>query len=132
MDILSFTDVFPPQKTIQESFTIQIKTMTGLFHRIPVTPSMTVMELKRHIQKVELYEPDQQRIVYSGKQLSDEKQLKDYPISADATLHLIIRLRGGMFHETSSRKDMEPLVCTLWTEIAAIEAQLHERKSRKE
>ena len=68
MDILSFTDVFPPQKTIQEAFTIQIKTATGRFHSIDVTPSMTVMELKRQIQKVEMYEPDQQRIIYSGKQ----------------------------------------------------------------
>lgn len=127
MEIISFTDVFPSQKT-QETFTIQIKTMTGRFHRIHVTPSMTVMELKLQIQKVELYEPDQQRIVYSGKQLSDDKQLKDYPISDDATLHLIIRLRGGMFHETSSRKDMEPLVCTLWTEIASIEALLKSLK----
>ena len=124
MEILSFTDVFPPQKTIQESFTIQIKTVTGRFHRIHVTPSMTVMELKLQIQKVELYEPDQQRIVYSGKQLSDDKQLKDYPISADATLHLIVRLRGGMFHETSSRKDMELLECTLWKEIIDIEKLL--------
>jgi len=124
MDILSFTDVFPPQKTIQEAFTIQIKTATGRFHSIDVTPSMTVMELKLQIKKVEMYEPDQQRIIYSGKQLSDDKQLKDYPISADATLHLIVRLRGGMFHETSARKDMEVLECTLWKEINDIEKLL--------
>ena len=128
MEILSFTDVFAPQKTIQESFTIQIKTMTGLFIPITVTPSMTVLELKLQIKKTEMYEPDQQRIVYSGKQLSDDNQLKDYSISADATVHLIIRLRGGMFHETSSRQDMEPLVCTLWTEIAAIEKLLQNLK----
>jgi len=124
MDILSFADVFAPQKTIQEAFTIQIKTATGRFHSIDVTPSMTVMELKLQIKKVEMYEPDQQRIIYSGKQLSDDKQLKDYPISADATIHLIVRLRGGMFHETSARKDMEVLECTLWKEINDIEKLL--------
>lgn len=107
-----------------EPFTIQIKTATGRFHSIDVTPSMTVMELKHQIQKVEMYEPDQQRIVYSGEQLSDDKQIKDYPISADTTLHLIVRLRGGMFHETSSRKDMELLGCTLWKEINDIERYL--------
>uniref|UniRef100_A0A6C0HZJ0 Ubiquitin-like domain-containing protein n=1 Tax=viral metagenome TaxID=1070528 RepID=A0A6C0HZJ0_9ZZZZ len=127
MDILTFTDVFVSQKTI-EAFTIQIKTATGRFHRIDVTPSMTVLELKLQIQKVEMYEPDQQRIVYSGKQLSDDKQLKDYPISDDATLHLIVRLRGGMFHETSSRKDMELLECTLWKEINDIEKLLNNLK----
>ena len=110
------------------AFTVQLKTATGRFHSIDVTPTMTIMELKLKIQRVELYEPNQQRIVYSGRELSDEKQIKDYPISDDATLHLIIRLRGGMFHETSSRKDMEPLVCTLWTEIASIEALLKSLK----
>ena len=103
------------------AFTVQLKTATGRFHSIDVTPTMTVMELKLKIQRVELYEPSQQRIVYSGKELSDEKQIKDYPISAESTLHMIVRLRGGMFHETSSRKDMEPLECTLWKEIHDLE-----------
>jgi hypothetical protein len=128
MDILSFADVFPPEKTIEEAFTIQIKTATGRFHSIDVTPSMTVMELKLQIKKVEMYEPDQQRIIYSGKQLSDDKQIKDYPISSDATIHLIVRLRGGMFHETSARKDMEVLECSLWKEINDIEKLLYNKK----
>ena len=103
------------------AFTVQLKTATGRFHSIEVTPTMTVMELKLKIQRVELYDPSQQRIVYSGKELSDEKQIKDYLISAESTLHMIVRLRGGMFHETSSRKDMEPLECTLWKEIHDLE-----------
>jgi len=130
MEILSFTDVFPPEKNATfTSFTIQIKTMTGFILPITVTATTTVLELKRQIQKTEMYAPDQQRIVYSGKQLSDDDQLKDYSISHDSTLHLIIRLRGGMFHETSSRQDMEPLVCTLWTEIDSIEKLLHNLKN---
>lgn len=129
MDILSFTDVFSIQKNLQEPFTIQIKTMTGLLHSITVHPSMTVMELKTQIEKISQYTPDQQRIIYSGKQLSDDKQLKDYSIQPDSTLHLMIRLRGGMFHETSSRKDMEPLTCTLLKEqIESIERLLNALK----
>jgi hypothetical protein len=135
MEILTFTDIFA-QKSIQESFqtsiqelfTIQVKSMTGRLHAITVNPSMTVLELKSLIEKVEQYAPDQQRIVYSGKQLSDEKQLKDYSIQPDVTIHLIIRLRGGMYHETSSRKDNELLQCTLLKEIALMEQLLALKK----
>jgi len=128
MDILSFTDVFPTQKTIQEPFTIQIKTMTGLFHPIIVSPTMTVLELKHLIEKIDHYTQDQQRIVYCGKQLSDDKQLKDYSIQPGVILHLMIRLRGGMYHETSSRKDNELLQCTLLKEIESIERLLNALK----
>ena len=136
MEFLPFSDVFidetftkvkPEPKTI-ETFPIQVKTMTGLLHTITVNPSMTVLELKCLIEKVEQYAPDQQRIVYGGKQLSDEKQLKDYPIQADVTIHLIIRLRGGMYHETSARKDNELLQCTIWKEIETIERLLNALK----
>jgi hypothetical protein len=122
----SFTKVnpidFEPKTT--DNFTVQVKTMTGRLHTITVRPSMTVMEVKYLIEKVEQYAPDQQRIVYCGKQLSDEKQLQDYSIQPDVTIHLIIRLRGGMFHETSARKDMELIQCTLVEEIALMERLL--------
>lgn len=122
MEILSFTDVFASEKNAP--FTIQIKTMTGLFIPLTISPSTTILQLKEQIQKTEHYTPDQQRIVYSGKELSNDKCMKDYSIQPDATLHLIIRLRGGMFHETSSRQDMKPLQCSLWTEIESIEKLL--------
>jgi len=136
MEFLSanvFTETFTKVKLIDEpktdTFTIQVKSMTGRLHAITVNPSMTVLELKCLIEKVEQYAPDQQRIVYCGKQLSDEKQLKDYPIQPDVTIHLIIRLRGGMFHETSARKDMEVIQCTLLEEIKLIEQLLALQKN---
>ena len=126
-----FANDFTKVKLIDEpktdTFTIQVKSMTGRLHAITVNPSMTVLELKCLIEKVEQYAPDQQRIVYCGKQLSDEKQLKDYPIQPDVTIHLIIRLRGGMYHETSSRKDNE-LLCTLLEEIKLVEQLLAMKK----
>jgi len=138
MEFLSFEDVFTGDSFTKvkpidfepkmETFPIQVKTMTGLLHTITVNPSMTVLELKCLIEKIENYTPDQQRIVYCGKQLSDEKQLKDYPIQPNVTIHLIIRLRGGMYHETSSRKDNEVLQCTIWKEIESIERLLNALK----
>jgi hypothetical protein len=133
MEFLSFADVFESEsftkvKIDTADFPIQVKTMTGLLHTITVNPDMTVLELKHLIEKIENYTPDQQRIVYSGKQLTDDNHIKDYPISSNAMLHLIIRLRGGMYHETSSRKDNELLQCTLLKEIESIERLLNKLK----
>ena len=129
MEFLSFEDVFASEFTKvklvkEETFPIQVKTMTGLLHTITVVSSMTVLELKTLIEKIDHYTPDQQRIIYAGKQLSDDKQLKDYSIQPDVIVHLMIRLRGGMYHQTSSRKDNELLQCTLLKEIALMEQLL--------
>ena len=48
---------------------------------------------------------DSQRIVYGGKQLEDHKRICDYNITDESTVHIILRLRGGMFHKSSSRAD---------------------------
>lgn len=39
--------------------------------------------------------PDEQRLIYAGKNLEDTKTVADYNLSADATLHLVLRVRGG-------------------------------------
>jgi Ubiquitin family len=70
---------------------------------------MTIDELKRQIQRHEGLPPDQQRLFCSGVQLEDDRTLDDYKIQSESTIQLIIRLRGGMFHESSARRDHERL-----------------------
>jgi ubiquitin len=81
-----------------------VKTLTGKSITVTVPNNATVKYLKEAIQDKEGIPPEQQRLIYSGEGLSDEMaQLADYNIRNEATLHLVLRLRGGMMHDTSGR-----------------------------
>ncbi|QSZ31442.1 hypothetical protein DSL72_001007 [Monilinia vaccinii-corymbosi] len=74
---------------------ICVKTLTGKVMWFAFNNHMTVEVLKMKLEQIEGQPVSEQRLVFAGKQLNDDRKLSEYGVKAGSTIHLVLKLRGG-------------------------------------
>ncbi|KIK63559.1 hypothetical protein GYMLUDRAFT_40605 [Collybiopsis luxurians FD-317 M1] len=74
---------------------IKVKTLTGKEIELDIEPDDTITKIKERVEEQSGVPPPQQRLIFSGRQMADEKTAKELAITAGSVLHLVLALRGG-------------------------------------
>ncbi|CCF49141.1 hypothetical protein NDA11_005889 [Ustilago hordei] len=75
---------------------IKVKTLTGKEIELDIEQTDKIQRIKERVEEKEGIPPAQQRLIFGGKQMHDEKTAKDFGVEGGSVLHLVLALRGGM------------------------------------
>jgi len=87
---------------------IFVKTLTGKSYAVDITEADTVASLKNKLHEKEGIAQSEMRLIFAGKEMQEERALSDYNLQKASTVHMVLRLRGGMqiFVRTLTGKTM--------------------------
>lgn len=74
---------------------VKVKLLTGTQTEIDIDSTDTIARIKERVEEKDGIDPRQQRLIFGGKQLADDKRADEYNIEGGSVLHLVIALRGG-------------------------------------
>jgi len=87
-------------------FDVETVDLCGKRYKHRIAETATAEDLKRSLQAKAGIPIDQQRLIYGGKQMEDGRKVRDYGVPDDGVVNVVLRLRGGMYHESSGREDL--------------------------
>lgn len=74
---------------------VKVKTLTGKEIEVDIEPSDSIARIKERVEEKEGIPPVQQRLIFAGKQMADDKAAREYGVEGGSVLHLVLALRGG-------------------------------------